>query len=402
MEPRPPARSEDVAHARRHAYAARVRLSVGQTFDQRYALKRLVTRAEGGVVFEASHLYLDRVVAVRIVDGAASAPRRALLGEARLLDRARHPSVLRVLDSADGADGAYLVSEVPGGRPLDGVLAVRKVLAIDESVAIALAIADALAHAHAFGIAHAGLCSSSVVLAEQVSEHFPTPARLLDFGVSPWPSALGGALGAMPYAAPERLAGAPASPATDVYALGALLFEMITGELPSGRRDRASVIALRPETPVSVADAIASALATADARAASMGAMIDALRSATKTPLPRSLPPPMRRTHPRAAYVTPVRVKRPNGATVDGRTEDISEGGLLVLANAPTALREEVLVRFALPSSHKMVSLAARVRWTREVRPGTHAFGVQFDDPGDKVREDIASYARFVARDPEK
>jgi serine/threonine protein kinase len=376
-----------------------VPLSIGATFDHRYTLKRLVSRAESGVVYEAAHLHLDRVVALRVLEDASAAAKRALLREARLLDRAHHPSILRVLDAAEDEETPYLVTDVLNGRPLDGVLAVRKVLAVDESVSVALAIADALAHAHAFGIAHAGLCSSSVLLTEKTDDQFPTPAKLLDLGVSPWPSVLGGALAAMGYAAPERLAGAPAGPPTDVYALGALLFEMLTGELPAGRHDAATIVELRTETPPSVAAAIASALAPVTERYPSMGALIDVLRATTKTPLPRSLPPPARRTHPRAGYVTPVRVRRPDGNAVDGRAEDISESGMLILANAPASAHEHVLVRFALPSSNKMISLECEIRWTREVRPSTHAFGVRFVDPGDKVTQDIAAYVRFLGRE---
>jgi c-di-GMP-binding flagellar brake protein YcgR len=151
--------------------------------------------------------------------------------------------------------------------------------------------------------------------------------------------------------------------------------------------------------PVRIAQVVASALAPRAGRYPSMGSMIDAIRTSTKTPLPPSLPPPMRRMHPRASYVTAVRVKRANGDTLDGHAEDISEGGMLVLVPGAGEVREEVLVRFALPSSSKMVSLSAHVRWTRATRGGTHAIGIRFVDPGEKVESDIRAYVKIFARE---
>ena len=108
------------------------------------------------------------------------------------------------------------------------------------------------------------------------------------------------------------------------------------------------------------------------------------------TPVPGSapvsgalVPPPLpdlpatRRRFARAPYVTPVRIFRPNGTLLDGRSEDISAGGLLVLAPQAFEQAERVTVRFALPITGKLLEVPATARWVKMAR-GTGAFGLEF------------------------
>jgi len=84
-----------------------------------------------------------------------------------------------------------------------------------------------------------------------------------------------------------------------------------------------------------------------------------------------------RRRFARAPYVTPARILRANGMTLDGRSEDISVGGLLVLAPQAFAQEERVNVRFALPITGKLLEVPATARWVKMAR-GTGAVGLQF------------------------
>ncbi len=374
--------------------------SPGDILDRRYRLRRLIARSEDAELFEAAHVHLPRTVAVRVLDrGASERLRGKLVREAELLERARHRSILSVLDVAETPEGEpYLVTEALTGRPLDGVLAVRGTLPADEAIPVALDLADALAHAHSLGIAHAGLAPSSVLLGTSGGQRASAPpggapsvAKLLDLGEAPSPSgAFGGPLAAMGYASPERLAGGDAEAANDVHALGALLHELLTGELPRGSSDTLPA-------PPAVVEVVRHALAPRAVRYPSALELAAALRDALASEeLPRSLPPPSRREHVRAGYVTPVRLRRPNGEAIDGRTEDISEGGLLVLTAADVAPEESVLVRFALPRSGRMVSVPALVRWAREGRGAARAIGLAFVEPGEKVLEDVRAYVAFL------
>jgi PilZ domain len=96
------------------------------------------------------------------------------------------------------------------------------------------------------------------------------------------------------------------------------------------------------------------------------------------------LPPPLpdlpstRRRFARAPYVTPARIFRANGGTLEGRSEDISVGGLLVLAPQAFDQEERVTVRFALPITGKLLEVPATARWVKSAARGTGAVGLEF------------------------
>ena len=95
-------------------------------------------------------------------------------------------------------------------------------------------------------------------------------------------------------------------------------------------------------------------------------------------PAPQPEQPATRRRFARAPYVTPVRIFRDGGATLDGRSEDISAGGLLVLAPQAFGQTEHVKVRFALPITGKLLEVPAIARWEKMARGGAGAVGLEF------------------------
>ena len=368
---------------------------VGSTLDRRYRLRRLIAKSERGSVWDALHVSLERAVAIRMLEGGSTEELAPLFEEARRLERVHHPSLVRVHDVVALEGGAYLAMDPIEGRILDGVLAVRGTLAIEEAVQVAVEIGEALAAAHDAGYAHGRLCPSSVLLTQAAGAL--RSARLLDLGVSPCPTGvLSGPLAAMAYVAPEILEGAPIHASGDIYSVGALLGECLTSLLPSEEGALAR-LRERSEVPASLAEVVRCALAPVSERYPDMRTFLEVLRASVRKEAIASQPPPARRAHPRAGYVTPVRLLLPGGEALDGRSEDISEGGLLVLAPKPVAIASEVLVRFALPLDGRIVSMPAETRWMRSAA-GREALGLRFLDPSEKVRADIRAYVEYLGR----
>ncbi|MGE5199230.1 MAG: protein kinase domain-containing protein, partial [Rhodospirillaceae bacterium] len=197
---------------------------------------------EGGMgeVYKARDTRLGRTVAIKVLpDGdselnAASRTERRhrVEREARFLSALNHPHICVFHDvgSANGFD--YLVMECLEGHTLADRLTRKGRLPVDEALDIAVQIAEALAAAHRQGIVHGDLKPENVMLTK-------TGAKVLDFGIArlsepPKPPAgtapvLGTVTGTLPYVAPEQLQGAQVDARTDLFAFGAVLYEMLTG-----------------------------------------------------------------------------------------------------------------------------------------------------------------------------
>ncbi|NMO52811.1 serine/threonine protein kinase [Actinoplanes sp. TBRC 11911] len=193
---------------------------------------RLAERLEtGGMadVWRADDELLGRPVAVKLPNGAHVAWR-----EARMAAKLSHPSIAAVHDyreavRPDGTVAPFVVLELLAGETVAARL-VRDPLSLDEAARVGAAVAGALAAAHAGGVVHRDIKPGNVMLT-------PNGVKILDFGISA-PAGeedfddTGATFGTPAYVAPERLDGMPAVPATDVYGLGVLLFEMVTGAPP--------------------------------------------------------------------------------------------------------------------------------------------------------------------------
>jgi serine/threonine-protein kinase len=187
------------------------------------------------VVWRAHDEVLGRDVAVKVLAGPAadpSLPERIRL-EARAAAGLRHPNIVEVYDYGESAYGPgparpYVVMELVEGRTLDQLLAERT-LPWREAVLACAQVAAALAAAHARGVVHRDVKPGNVMVTAD-------GVKLVDFGIS---AAVGAAeeadgevLGTPAYLAPERLDGGPVQPATDVYALGLLLYRALAGRPP--------------------------------------------------------------------------------------------------------------------------------------------------------------------------
>jgi serine/threonine protein kinase/tetratricopeptide (TPR) repeat protein len=232
----------------------------------RYRLVERVGEGGMGEVWKAHDANLDRVVAIKTIPRGSlddATTRQRFRHEARVLSRLSHPGIATVFDF-DGENGQdFLVMEyVPGGT-LESQLSTGP-LALDSVLQLGAALADALENAHRHGILHRDLKPGNVML---TADGHP---KILDFGLAVLLTGAtatgritqqGTIVGSLPYMAPEQLFGEADDTRTDVYALGVVLFEMVTGQRPFNKdRPEALMFAIinnaapavrsiRPETP---------------------------------------------------------------------------------------------------------------------------------------------------------
>ncbi|MCG5216981.1 serine/threonine-protein kinase [Streptosporangium sp. KLBMP 9127] len=234
---------------------------------RRYRLLERIASGGMSAIWRAFDQSLHRMVAVKVLDGPLGADhgeRDLIRREARATARLIHPDAIEVYDygetiTSGGRMAAYVVMRLLDGRPLseritEGPLPWR------EAVPIAVRMATVLAAAHERGIVHRDVTAENVLLTCD-------GAKLLDFGIAAF---VGEQIdeslaeyGTPPYVAPERLEGAAIDPAVDVYSLGVLLFEMLTGRTPYpettweeielARRDRRPPVPEVPGLPNEVA-----------------------------------------------------------------------------------------------------------------------------------------------------
>jgi serine/threonine protein kinase len=209
-------------------------LREGDILARRYILRQPVGAGGMSVVWRAWDSTLERTVAVKVLDGPIASDggqRDRIRREARAAARIEHPNAIGVYDYGEtvtprGRIAAYVVMQLLDGASLASRLE-EGPLPWPEAVAVAATVADVLHAAHRRGVVHRDVTPENVMLTTD-------GVRLLDFGIA---ADIGQreetmTFGTPPYVAPERLVGAPATGATDVYALGVLLFEMLTGAPP--------------------------------------------------------------------------------------------------------------------------------------------------------------------------
>jgi eukaryotic-like serine/threonine-protein kinase len=196
-----------------------------------YELLRVIGRGGMGVVWEAFELRLGRTVALKLHPRVRGGEDEALFREALVAARIGDPSIVRVLDVGTSIDGQpYYAMELVEGTDLAAILADGP-LQPRRAIAIALDIARAASAAHQHGVVHRDLKPRNVIVD-------PTGrARVLDFGIAidvlaPSEPLGGRRAGSPPYMAPEQVAGEQLGPATDLWAIGVMLYEMLTGERP--------------------------------------------------------------------------------------------------------------------------------------------------------------------------
>jgi serine/threonine-protein kinase len=323
----------------------------------RYELRGLIGTGGSGSVHLAHDRLLRRDVAIKVLrPGHDDVARARLRAEARTAAALTHPGIARLLDlgedETEEGPAPYLVMEYVEGRTLREVLRAGDRLSTVQMLRVLAEVADALAAVHGAGIVHRDLKPSNIML---------TPSGrvvLLDFGIARHhdddPLTLTGTIvGTVDYISPEQASGASASPASDLYALGMVAYECLTGLRPLSRDTIVSTLMAHasvavPPLPPTVATAgvrdlvrSMTALDPADRppNAATVAAHARALlrdpdvgRSNTSVAIPAPAPAPAAAAAPAPVVATAPTVRRLR------RHQAVAAAGVVLVALATTGL----------------------------------------------------------------
>ncbi len=284
----------------------------GALLGERYRLDQLIGRGGMAAVWSATDTVLGRTVAIKRLHAGLLADEEhaeRFRREAVLVARLSHPNLVHLLDRGEDADGPYLVMELIEGENLKTRIRREGALDPDEAARICGQVGRALAYAHSQGVVHRDIKAQNVLL----SPH--GEVKLADFGIARLMEADDGEaltrtdmlLGSADYLSPEQADGRPIDARTDVYSLGIVLYECLTGELPFTGEGFVAVAmkhcstplpdprAVRPEIPDwAAACAMRAAAKEPEARYPDAARMVAALqdRDAGTLVMPVVAPPP--------------------------------------------------------------------------------------------------------------
>jgi serine/threonine-protein kinase len=219
---------------------------LGSVLDDKYRLDARLGEGGMGTVYRATHLLIERPVAVKVLNPRLvtdEVSKERFRREARAAGRLQHTNAVAVTDFGETREGlVYLVMELLEGRPLREILARESPLDPARAVSLMLQVAAAVEAAHEAGIIHRDLKPGNIFLVQRPES--PYLVKVLDFGIAKLApegddaslhetlTGTGVMIGTPRYMSPEQCDGATLTPASDVYSLGVILYEMLTGQTP--------------------------------------------------------------------------------------------------------------------------------------------------------------------------
>jgi serine/threonine-protein kinase len=239
---------------------------VGKTVaDGRYEIVRRLGHGGMGEVYLARQVAMDRMVALKLIRSEAVKSQEAatrFYREMKLTAKIEHPNTIRVYDFGQIDGQLFLTMELLRGKTLAEVIGESGRLPLDRIVRIGAQVARALQAAHSEGVVHRDLKPDNVMLQEQYGEH--DVVKVLDFGVAksladdqPRMTATGAVVGTPMYISPEQAMGGAIDPRSDLYSLGIMLYEMVSGHVPfTAPSLTALLVAHATETPAPLATVV--------------------------------------------------------------------------------------------------------------------------------------------------
>lgn len=241
-------------------------LPVERTIDGKYRLERLLGRGGMGAVYEATDLRLDRKIAIKIMLGSMFGDRTALRRferEARASARLNHPNIITVYDyGVTGAEGAYLVMELVNGINMRSAIEKQKVVAPALAAEWFDQVLEGMKAAHKSGIVHRDLKPENILISK--SENESTNIKILDFGLAKvlqldladqkTMTARGTVLGTFGYMSPEQLSGEEVDERSDIFAIGVMVVEALTGRRPFTGKTYAELLRSVTQQPFQFSD----------------------------------------------------------------------------------------------------------------------------------------------------
>ena len=239
---------------------------VGQTLDGRYFVEKKIGEGGMGVVFAARHAVIERPLAIKVLKREVmrdTATIKRFVQEAQAASRIGHPNIVDVTDFGTTADGmTFSVMEYVDGQTLGHALRESAPFPMQRAIRVAVQIARALGAAHDKGIVHRDLKPENVFLIDRDGR--PDFVKIVDFGIAkvipvgttpnpnePRLTRAGSVFGTPEYMAPEQAAGrSDTDGRVDIYALGVILYEMLTGRVPHRGESMVRTLAMQMLDPI--------------------------------------------------------------------------------------------------------------------------------------------------------
>ena len=228
---------------------------IGRVLAGRYTVQELVAKGGMGRIYRAEQAPLGRTVAIKVLatgHGEDETFRERFFREASISSRLRHPNTVRIFDYGNEGDTFFIVMELLQGRTLTQVIRDEGPMPPARVIALARQICRSLGEAHSQGVIHRDLKPGNIFLSQHADEEH---VKVLDFGLVTMEgqsrvTQAGKILGSPMYMAPEQVLGQAVSSQTDVYALGMVMYAMITRTLPFKREHPMAVLNAQVNAPL--------------------------------------------------------------------------------------------------------------------------------------------------------